>query len=70
MDTRWRPLINSGCRTGIEMARAWEQLQQEASECCQYVGEEVTGQLSVPTEGVGGGTTDGSTRAAVTKERE
>ena len=26
VDTRWRPLINSGCRTGIEMARAWEQL--------------------------------------------
>ena len=52
------------------MARAWEQLQQEAREGCQYLGEEVTGQLAVPPEGVGGGTTDGSTRATVTKERE
>jgi hypothetical protein len=70
VDTRWRPLIDSGCRTGVEMARAWEHLQQEAAECRQYLGEEVTGQLSVPPEGVGEGRTDGSTRAEVTKERD
>ena len=25
--TRWRPFLESGCRTGIELARAWEVLQ-------------------------------------------
>ena len=24
---RWRPFLESGCRTGIELARAWEVLQ-------------------------------------------
>ena len=69
-ESRWRPLVNSGCRTGVEMARAWEYLQQEARECCQYTGQELSGHLSVEVEGIGEGTTDGSTRKKVTEERE
>jgi hypothetical protein len=60
--------VNSGCRTGVEFARSWEQLQLEARECCHYTGEELSGHLNVPVEGVGDCTTDGSTRAKVTEE--
>ena len=30
VNMRWRPLLESGCRTGIELARAWEVVQAEA----------------------------------------
>ena len=69
-DTRWRPLIESGCRTGLELARAWSILQGEARECCHYFGQELSGQLSRAQEGIGDGAEDGSTRTKVTKERE
>ena len=69
VSTRWRPLLESGCRTGNELARAWGHLQTEARECCQYLGEELTGSMSHPAEGIGKGVEDGSTRALMTKER-
>ena len=70
MENRWRPLILSGCRTGLELARAWDSLQLEARESCQYLGREVPEQLSCSKEGIGDGAMDGSTRAKVVKERE
>ena len=70
VSTRWRPLLESGCRTGNELARAWGLLQTEARECCQYLGEELTGSMSHSAEGIGEGAEDGSTRALLTKERE
>ena len=62
--------MNSGCRTGVEFVRSWEHLQEEARECSNYTGEELSGHLSAPVEGVGEGSTDGSTRRKVTEERE
>jgi hypothetical protein len=70
VSTRWRPLLESGCRTGIELARAWGCLQAEARASCQYLGQELTGSMSQPAEGIGEGAEDGSTRALLTKERE
>ena len=70
VENRWRPLIVSGCRTGVELAKAWERLQVEARECCEYLGKEVEGQLTSSKEGIGDGSVDGSTRAAVVKERD
>ena len=29
---RWQPLIDSGCRTGTELVRAWQVLQTEVLE--------------------------------------
>jgi hypothetical protein len=56
--------------TGNELARAWDNLQAEARRSCQYLGQELTGSLSYPAEGIGEGAEDGSTRAKITKERE
>ena len=61
-NTRWRLLLESGCRTGLEFAKA--------RECCQYLRQELTGSLSISDEGIGEGAADGSTRATISKERE
>merc|ERR1712074_112083 len=48
----WSPLLQSGCRTGRELARAWEIIQGEATEVCGYLGKELEGPLSVGVEGL------------------
>ena len=58
------------CRTGMKRAKACEYLQVEARKCCQYLGQEMTGSLSISVEGIGEGAEDSSTRATITKERE
>ena len=68
--TRWQPLLQSGCRTGRELAAAWETLQQEARQCSTYLDQELEGQLAVQVEGMGGGSVDGSNRRAVAHQRE
>ena len=39
VNQRWRPLLDSGCRTGLEHARAWEIIQPEARGLVGFFGE-------------------------------
>ena len=45
VENRWRPLIQSGCGTGKELAKAWDHLQKEAIESSQYLEVEFSGHL-------------------------
>ena len=68
--TRWQPLLQSGCRTGRELAASWETLQSEARQCSTFLDQELEGHLAVEVGGIGGGSVDGSTRRAVVQQRE
>ena len=37
---RWGPLLQSGCRTGVELARAWELIKVEARGLVNFLEEE------------------------------
>ena len=68
---RWRPLLESGLRTGEELRQAWATLQQRAQQMSDYLGEEsLTGPLEVDVEGAGVGSTTGATRMAITTQLE
>jgi hypothetical protein len=64
--TRWRGLMESGCRTGEELRNLWTTLQEEARQMTTYLGTELQGPLALPVEGAGEGSSDGSTRRRVT----
>ena len=68
--SRWQQLIQSGCRTGRELAASWETLQGEARQCSTFLDQDLEGQLAVEVEGIGGDSVDGSTRRAVVQQRE
>ena len=42
----------------------------EARQCSEFLGEEFVGHLAIDVEGMGEGSTDGSTRSRVRQERE
>ena len=63
---RWRELIASGSRTGVELDMAWNTLRGEAMESNQYLDRDMGGPLQVSAEGAGEGRVDGSTRRLVT----
>ena len=69
-EQRWSPLLQSGCRTGRELARAWEAIQGEATEACEYLGKELEGRLAERLEGLGAGSTKGATMKELSRERE
>ena len=64
--SRWRDLTRSGCRTGEELVWAWNTLRREATESCEYLGQDLAGPLDVVVEGAGHGCTDGSSRRKIT----
>ena len=66
----WRKWSEHTYQGRRKVARAWNCLQQENIECSQYLRQEASGQLTIPVEGIGEGSVDGSTRAKVVKERE
>ena len=70
VSNRWQPLLNSGCRTGRELAHALALLQREATECAGYLAQDLVGALAVPVEGAGEGSVDGSTRRSIVQQRE
>ena len=70
VDRRWQSLLDSGCRTGRELTQAWFYLQREATQCAEYLGQDLGGPLSVPVEGAGEGAVDGSTRKKLIQQRE
>ena len=57
---RWRPLLESGLRTGEELRQAWATLQERAQQMVDYLGEEPTSPLEVGVEGAGMGGTSGA----------
>ena len=67
---RWKPLLESGLRTGEELRESWATLQSRAQQMCDYLGEELGGALQQPVEAAGEGSTDGSTRMAITSQLE
>ena len=68
-ERRWQQLLESGCRTGREVAVSWGKLQGEARQCCTFLGQNIDGQLATEVEGIGGSSVDGSTRRAVVQQR-
>ena len=52
---RWRDMLTSGCKTGVEFATAWNTLRQEAMEANQYLDKELEGPLEVDVECAGDG---------------
>ena len=69
-DNKWQHLINSESRTGKEFLEAWQNLQTEARECCDFLSLEFSGPLSVDAQGAGLGSDDGSTRQEVIRQLE
>ena len=69
-ESRWRHLLQSGCRTGQELAKAWTTLKQEAQQCSTYLGTEIQGPLSANVEDAGHGAKDGSTRKKLIAAKE
>lgn len=67
---RWQALLGSGCRTGRKFDLSWKDLQAEARQCSDYLGQELEGYLAAEVEGVGDGTEDGSTRKKLVEQRE
>ena len=67
---RWQTLIISDCRTGRELHSAWESLQSEAVCLSNFLGIVLEAPLSVPVEGIGEGSEDGSTRQRILEQRE
>ena len=69
-DTRWHHLLQSGARTGAELARAWDMLKEEARQHCDYLGREVESPLVADVVAAGDGRADGGTRSKVVEQLE
>ena len=67
---RWAEMLEAGSCTSTEFRAGWDQLAGEARSIFTYLGEEPSGYLADAIEGVGGNSTDGSTRTKVVQERE
>ena len=69
--SRWQPLLETGLWTGRELQAAWDSMSREARQMSEYLDEDTfSGPLSVPVEGAGEGSSDGSTRMAVVMQLE
>ena len=69
-ESRWKPLLDSGCRTGVELSNSWWTLKGEIQKCTSYLGQDIKGPFAVEIENVGEGSSDGSTRKMLVMERE
>ena len=69
-DMRWWPLVQSDCRTGRELSQAWALLQGEATQCAEFLEQELERSLAMSLEGMGEGSEDGSIRKKVVQQRE
>ena len=67
---RWRKVLESGCREGREMRRAWVKISTEAQSCMNFLEEEMPEALATPLPGLGNGSLNGSTRSRVVEARE
>ena len=69
-DTRGHHLLQSGARTGAELARAWDLLSVEARQHCDFLGREVESPLAADVVAAGDGCTDGGTRSRIVEQLE
>ena len=67
---RWRRVLESGCREGVELRQEWGWLRLEAMQCSGYLREEVPEVFQVIDQGVGEGSVSGATRTRVVEARE
>ena len=67
---RWKATLESGCREGDEMRRAWEILTAEAREAAEWLGTEVEKVFTGSLAGLGEGSLSGKTRGEITSARE
>ena len=68
--SRWSAVLESGCREGVELERAWEILTREARESADWLGTQVDPVFSVPLSGLGDGSVSGNTRGDIVAARE
>ena len=67
---RWSILLESGCREGVELRTVWSALQEEELQAAGWIDKDRQENLSQDVAGVGGNSTDGSTRGKITEERD
>ena len=69
-DNRWRVMLASGCREGVELRRVWNQLRTEEEQAADWLGVVPQENLNVQVGCVGLNSCDGSTRGKITEERD
>ena len=67
---RWRVMLGSGCREGVELRRLWSSLQEEERQASTWLEQDLQENLGQQVEDVGGSSVDGSTRGKVAEERD
>ena len=67
---RWSTLLESGCREGVELKTVWSALQEEESQAAGWLDKDRQENLTQDVAGIGGHSTDGSTRGKITEERD
>ena len=67
---RWRTLLEMDSKLGREFEESWAALRREAEEGAAWLGEEVTGPLTVNAASAGEGCCTGATRAKIVEHRE
>ena len=70
VEDRWRRVLESGCREGLELRRVWERISAEARQCANFLGEEVPELLRVEIQGLGDGSVSGATRGRIVQAVE
>ena len=62
---RWRKVMESGCKEGVELTTEWGVIRLEAMQCAKYLQEEVPEVFKAIAVGVGEGSVSGATRTKV-----
>ena len=62
--------MDSNTRTGREFRECWDLLQREAEQCCTYLGKELDGTIAIGPDIAIELKEGGSSRQAVTEQRE
>ena len=70
LEDRWRRVLESNCREGRELRRAWLQIYTQGRRTAEYLGEELPEILATPLPGLGGGSVSGSTRGKLVEVEE
>ena len=69
-DSWWRCLLESECRTAQEFRRSWRALFEEGEQCCNFLGKEMGGHLSLGPAGWDKLEPGFSSRHTLTDQRE
>ena len=67
---RWRVMLGSGSREGVELRRLWSSLQEEERQAATWLELDMQENLGQQVADVGGSSRDGSTRGKVAEERD